>query len=342
MKTRFTSATWFVLSATVLAASLALGSCYNPDIPDGSLFCGPEGECPSGFDCHRPTNRCFKSGTEPGSAGAGGTAGAAGTGVAGSGGGGMAGMTMTGGMGGAGGMMAGGAGGMMTGGMGGAPACFSQMYPMCPSDPGAGRCDAVCQTGCGCRERCTYEGSTPVCRAFSVTPTPLYAECNPRNDTCTPGSICLEEIADACRAHCYRMCRTDAECGGRARCTGEVAGADYKTCSPPIEACNPIGPGARTCQSRGAPFGCYVLSARYADQAVCDCAGNRPEGATCSFEHECVPGNECVRIGDRALCRRLCNLANPTEVACPAGQTCTPFVSDGQRSNRVGYCRPAL
>ncbi len=38
-----------VLAATAL---FSLGGCFSPSFGDGQFTCGPEGECPSGFECH--------------------------------------------------------------------------------------------------------------------------------------------------------------------------------------------------------------------------------------------------------------------------------------------------
>lgn len=82
----------FAPAFAALTALLALAGCGELSIPEGKLGCGPKGECPSGFTCRKPENKCYKAG---GTAGTGGTAGAVGTagtsGQGGDGGGGVAG-----------------------------------------------------------------------------------------------------------------------------------------------------------------------------------------------------------------------------------------------------------
>lgn len=305
-------------------ALLLPGSCYSPDIGDGALRCGgpAANECPSGFRC-LADGLCHKEGTTL----TGGTGGRGGTGT--------------------GGMAAGGTGGTGTGGMGGASVMCEMPYgPFtgCTPQRSGSACDPVCQAGCRCGERCNFEGTAALCKSQAGPFRQPYETCEPRADACRPGTICLEEVADACSSHCYKYCRTDADCGMlNARCTLEVqlgtSNTSYKVCSPPVEPCSPVG--MARCGNQGTrpfpTFGCYVLSAKFPDLAVCDCAGNVAMGQACKFEHECAPGLECVSVSGQAQCRRVCALMGG--LGCPVGQTCTPFTSGGVNSTRFGYCR---
>jgi hypothetical protein len=181
------------------------------------------------------------------------------------------------------------------------------------------------------------------------SPKGFWDECSPEADTCRAGAICLAEtIPAACKAHCYRYCRTDQDCGNEARCTGDIqlgtAMASYKVCSPKIEPCNPTGP-ARCGMPAARPFpafGCYILSSKYPDLAVCECAGSKNEGDACQFEHDCKPGFECVKVGmEGPRCRPLCTIGATGMLAggCRPNQTCMPFVVDGRPSVKHGFCR---
>jgi hypothetical protein len=221
-------------------------------------------------------------------------------------------------------------------------------FPGCAPPANRTTCDPVCQSGCACGERCKLASGMPTCSAEGPSFVAQYDSCDPKDDRCSPGTICLQESPDhpACGAHCYRHCRSDADCGSNAKCTIEVQFGNSlttsKVCSPPADACNPFGP-ARCSLSTARPyptFGCYVMSATYPDTAICDCAGTTPVGQACTYEHECEPGAECVLFGTARLCRKVCKVGLPagSPVAvggCPlAAPTCTPFPG----SSQFGYC----
>jgi hypothetical protein len=172
----------------------------------------------------------------------------------------------------------------------------------------------------------------------------LGETCDIMNDTCRPGTICLQESLDhaACGAHCYGYCRTDGDCGGGAKCIIDVQFGSSSTlehvCTAPVDGCDPWG--VARCQNapqRPYPtFGCYLMSVNQTNQTICDCAGTVPLGMPCRFEHECVPGAECVLYGGATLCRQICSTqaGAPGPALCPMGQTCTPFPG----STKYGYC----
>ena len=47
-----------LLNRLVVLALLA-GACFSPEESDGTLRCGPEGECPEGFTCGE-RDRCWR------------------------------------------------------------------------------------------------------------------------------------------------------------------------------------------------------------------------------------------------------------------------------------------
>lgn len=206
-------------------------------------------------------------------------------------------------------------------------------------------CDPVCQTKCGCGERCAMDSGMPTCKKQSGPFVGNGGNCQTSQDLCQPGFLCLRESADvdACGAHCYRHCRADADCPGGAKCTTEVqfpSGAGTKVCSSPPEACDPFVGRCTNTGLRPFPlFGCYVLSKTETNLTSCECAGTKPVGAACTFEHECVPGAECFFLpGSGGQCRKTCStelVVGPNPGPCPANQACVPFPG----SAKYGYCR---
>jgi hypothetical protein len=313
----------------LLLGPMLLASCYNPQIVDGGLKCSANFECPSGFKCNQTDGVCYRQGTIPPAGGTGGnvagTGGNAGTGGATGGAGGQGGSDMC---------------TMPTGQYGPLPNCT-------PPSGSTKACDEVCQTGCACNERCKLEAGNAVCRIEGPTFLQNYESCDPKSDTCRPGTICLQESPDhlACGSHCYRHCRNDADCPN-AKCSIEVqfgtSMTTNKVCSPPMDACNPFGAARCTAQmGRMYPtFGCYVMSSTYPDIAICDCAGTTMTGQACTYEHECEPGSECVLLGAARLCRRVCRVnaaagTLPAQGGCPPlTPLCTPFPG----GSNFGYC----
>jgi hypothetical protein len=257
---------------------------------------------------------------------------------------------------------AGGLGGAGTGGLGGsgedggasdsgsectAPVGQYGPFPGCSSPPPDNGCDLVCQSGCACNERCKVVNGTPGCQAEGPSFLQQYETCEPRDDRCRPGTICLQDSVDqpSCGAHCYRHCHADADCPS-SRCNIDIqfgsASTIHKVCSPPVDPCSPIGP-ARCSAGANRPspsFGCYTMSADDPDLTICDCAGPLAIGMSCTYRHECQPGAECVLSGMVRLCRRVCGVGLPagTPVAmggCPVlNPTCTAFPGGAL----FGYC----
>lgn len=289
-----------ILALAGLAAAIAI-ACYKPDIPNGKIACSDKGECPDGSNCQ--SGFCL-TGAGGGTAGAGG---------------------MTGGGG------AGGAGGVCVGPL---PACTAQS---------GGTCDPVCQSGCECSQRCNISGEKIVCQnpVAAADRKQVGDVCDTMPlDSCQPGLICLPEVADVCKNHCYRFCRSDADCTGSAHCSVPLAvnGAQLpqKVCDNPPGSCLPFG-NQTTC-IKGPGFGCYLMGHDYPEEVVCDCAGSLPEDAECQFERECRPGLICVATtspNDKPKCRRVCPLGNTALIAELCGlRACSPF----SNSTKYGYC----
>ncbi len=312
--------------------ALTFAGCYNPTLDSGALGCAEGNVCPDGFTCVGTV--CCKEGTTCGSSGKGGAGGMGGSG---------------------------GEGGMIMSLIpdGGVPPVTACAGPVSCSGKidSPGKCDPVCQTGCACNQKCVNQPSGPRCLDVSPQQKPLavYEECVQQGDLCRPGSTCLEETASACKSHCYRYCRTDADCGGPdvARCSNEVVfqnKASYVACSAPVQKCSPFGlnadcKGAIAGKQRPFPaFGCLILSSRQPDVTVCDCAGSKRETEECTSERECGPGLECVSVtgvDSKARCRPLCAIGKllPVEGGCRMGMVCTPFQTGAGASRVYGYCR---
>jgi hypothetical protein len=292
----------------LLVACLFWATCYNPQISSGGLKCGPNKECPSGLTCKGgPDGDSYCYKAADVPMG-------------------------TGGM--------GGGGGVCT-----TPTGMYGPFANCEASVASG-CDSVCQTGCACDQRCKLENGEQTCRGEGPNFTQLNQDCDPRNDTCRPGSICLQEssLRPACGAHCYRQCTKDEQCEN-SRCTGEITfgmnPTKFRVCSPPTENCNPwasVGMPARCMNPNrpSPPFGCYIQSGDFPDAAICDCAGTTKINEACQFEHECEPGAECVLFNGQRQCRKVCKLGAVAQIngACPGVMVCSPFM----KSIVFGFC----
>jgi hypothetical protein len=301
----------------MLVVGVALGvGCYNPRLGEGDFVCGAAGACPSGWKCG-PDNRCYRNVTSANfDANPRDTRGAD---------------TVV----------------DVTPPPPPVDANMCMRGLTCSPGASAGRpCDLVCQTGCGCADRCTIAETSAICRPLTANPTPLYDKCSPDNDTCTAGAVCVPEVRyEACGAHCYRACRVDADCGPTSRCNEALLTPNdtvlTKICGPAIEQCNPVGlagmrPPCADVTKRPLPnFACYLLDAGAGDSAVCDCAGTLELGAACKLKRECVPGLECLPAGPAGdlRCRQLCNLGLGV-AACPPATTCRGLGT----STKIGVC----
>jgi hypothetical protein len=298
-----------------LLGVLSAAACYNPQIQDGGLKCGPASECPSGYTCSTVDSRCHKQGVAvvpldgPGGAGGGpGTDGAEGM-------------------------------------------CTMAVAPYGPFEGCAasttGGCDQVCQAGCACNEVCRPAAGGAVCKAQPQPFAQQYERCDNGNDTCRPGMICIEELENRpdCAAHCYRLCKTDANCPTGATCTEtiQVGGqAVGNACSIPVEECNPFGQAKCAMQLlRPLPsFACYMVPGN-PDLTACQCAGMVKVGDSCKYRFDCEAGAECIGVaggtpgGGIGYCRKVCAIgALAGGGACPTGQACIKIA----KGTKFGYC----
>jgi hypothetical protein len=188
------------------------------------------------------------------------------------------------------------------------------------------------------------------CQAKQAPFLRLYDRCEPSTDSCTPGMSCIYEVDSSrpdCGAHCYKYCRTGADCPANSKCdiliTVDAPGSSGvnsggMACSPPPDNCQPFGPAhcSDTVMRPPASFACYV-STDMPDSVSCQCAGTIAVNQPCTRENDCVAGHQCVSIAGAGVCKRVCLLNAPaTQLAarCLAPQTCVPF----RGASKYGYC----
>jgi hypothetical protein len=311
------------------AGGLGLG-CYSPNIKDGGLMCAADGSCPSGFTC--VANRCVRpdSGLDllappdaPGETSP----------------------------------------DQPEVGDGATEMACVQPVAGCTPLPSTTMCDPVCQTGCGCTQKCSVKhDATIACLPLMGPPRATWDTCDIasygsdlQDDTCVPGDICLQPGGAGGAAHsCFQLCRTDKDCLALAP-TGADAAADGA--APPCVS-RPVGtapsgfaaPMARVCDvpymdcdpvaSSGCPMArpdCYLVSpdpVTKADRTICDfvepdTGGN---GRACSSSRDCFEKWTCPTgdVPGAGVCHPVCNIAASK---CPAATNgCVPY------GTSYGYC----
>jgi hypothetical protein len=291
-----------------IASVLALGwvglagtACFKPNIQTGGFRCADGGVCPDGFKCdfNLAQPLCVTQLSDGGVGGKGGL----------------------GGMGG-------------SGGMGGqtAPSCFDARPDCTPSDD-AGICDPFCQTGCGCREKCSVnnagtltcnEPTKPVLKGTLAACSVSSRGAPEQADDCAPGHVCLEE---ECNPRCYRFCRGDQDCDN-APCDRTAGAGGPKVCDVPFTSCTPLG-GTKNVGCGIGAMACY-LSSSHSDQTVCDCPFNAgTSNDDCSRSRDCNAGLACTYVigAGKSICLQVCDL-----MAIPNGSDCL--------SGTIGSCMP--
>jgi hypothetical protein len=217
------------------------------------------------------------------------------------------------------------------------------LQPVAGCTPVAGKCDPMCQTGCGCQEKCSISSAGALTcvvpggsiRAKEGRSCDFFFEGTAnQTDNCEPGLVCLH---DACGDLCARFCRTNADCPN-SLCTRNLPGG-LKACDVSTVECNPVKVQGSMTGCPGITQGCY-LSSTVKDRTVCDCSsGGQAENSSCTLSRECFPGLACVDptgAGSDFRCRRVCSLtaASGTPNGCNPGFTCRPFLE----SQKYGYC----
>jgi len=325
--------TWasFVPRLLLGLLAMSLSACYQPSITNGGLLCSKTAPaCPKGYVCST-SGHCYKAGTAPigggggqapGSGGAGGTDGGVDRLDAGSG------------------------GSMVDASPDGdgkdAEVC-NQPVANCTPSASSG-CDPVCQTGCGCKEKCSRGvDSTAVCQPSGGFQ-PVGDSCSIGNeglsnqfDNCVPGALCLSDSGS--NPHCFALCNTSAECANYgALCVGRyltpsASSRFVRVCDPPLKACDPFA-STTNCAN------CYVTepSATGASQTVCEYwSGPRVRTTDmCQSSADCTGRRVCPQ-GTTArshFCSNLCEVSGTHP--CGVNETCVPIGS------RYGYCSSSL
>jgi hypothetical protein len=223
--------------------------------------------------------------------------------------------------------------------------CF-QPKPGCT--PTSGACDPLCQTGCGCREKCSVN-TVGVLTCNTVVPGTLrneFQSCTvvgrntaDQSDACAPGLVCVE---DACTGvgsgsgRCYKFCRGDGDCQN-SQCARSLPGGVLVCDVPNVDTCNP------TVAQTGCPttqHGCYIATTR-PTHTVCDCPGSAVANEPCDGSRSCFPGLLCADPnGAGAICLKVCDLSlNGAD--CGGAASCRMFAgtTGGTMFNpKFGFC----
>jgi hypothetical protein len=313
------------------AAGLGLG-CYSPNIKNGGLTCAADGACPSGFSCVAGSNVCVRP---------------------------DAGLDL----------VAPRDAARET--SSDRPAIGDGATEMVCVQPVAGctpqsttMCDPVCQTLCGCTEKCSVKhNATIAClpllgqRATWDTCDITSYDSDVQNDTCQPGDICLQPGGSGGTTRgCFQLCRTDDDCAALGTMAADAAAGGA---APPC-VLRPVGtappnfapPMARVCDvpyatcdptpttNSGCPLtrpDCYLVSpdpVTKADRTICEFgSGTLGNMQACSNPRDCFKGWTCP-IGDNlpeaGVCHPACNVAAPN--CPPASKGCMPY------GTNFGYC----
>jgi hypothetical protein len=242
-------------------------------------------------------------------------------------------------------------------------ACLSPVTPCAPSD--AGRCDPVCNTGCGkCYEKCSVDPVGDLtCNPLSTQGAPagiltlcqlaqtVSSDPTTRSDNCQPGSACITH--NVCGARCYQFCRKNSDCQTNASCSIDAGGGN-SFCDVPTMNCNPVNGAASNPATSHCPAGstlqsCYLSSET--GNTVCDCyQAGAAKGQPCVHARDCFGGLTCTDPFGQGnkLCYKVCRLpgdggvdltkVDAGEMGCSAS-TCVPILlATGATSTVYGVC----
>jgi hypothetical protein len=314
--------TALALGIAAVGIVLGGGACYRPNIKDGGLRCnldaGASHACPEGFACDMTLLTCWRG-------------------------------------------PHGGDGGDVpvdmspdTDGRPDVPTipCFDAMPACDPSD--ASICDPFCQTGCGCHQKCTVNADGGIGCGQVVLGDPqmpvgqVFDRCEPTNDNCAPGLVCLN---DQCFGRCYQYCRSDNDCLN-SFCSRSVPGGLTVCDVPNADNCIPTptsGATSNNCPNSAAgSLGCYI-SFTHPTHTICDCAGGTFQGQPCSGSRTCLNGLLCAdptNDGGASICLKVCNLPGTVDgggVGCPGALPCQPYTGSSPSNApnpKYGYCLP--
>jgi hypothetical protein len=223
---------------------------------------------------------------------------------------------------------------------------------LCADPPPSGQaCNVICQTGCGCGQRCNAAGAASRCVAIGTKT--LGQVCMQTNDhelgfdDCAQGLVCLAEAKECAAVNrCYKLCNDDDQCNqpdSDVLCNIPVVPqmmsvpSMFTVCNVPRQDCDPIGK-----TGCAGSLACFFLNT---GKTLCDCPSNSMglapdkagiEGAACTLYSDCKAGLTCITMSVNgapatSVCRTVCN---PSKAACPSGMSCKPMGA------KYGFCSP--
>ena len=331
------SAQLLAVRVLLLGSLLASAGCFRPKNLANGYSCPEGGPCPDGLVCSKASPHICVSSDDAGVGGKGGKGG-------------------------------GGTGGK--GGMGGVDAgpdrpCTGAIASCQPTD--AGLCDPVCNTGCGCLEKCSVNAAGELtCNGPTAGSPGLLGACAQTNfgskqtDNCAPGQVCAAPRGNQCLSRCYQFCRANSDCTNGASCSIDAGGGNSLCDVPPVP-CDPVLHAAMFSQYSGCTgnnfIGCYLSSDTL--NTVCDCQDSPPpnssgaKGDSCTRSRDCFAGLVCYDPTghDNKKCWKVCRLkgdggvdltrTDAGEQGCSNNDPtlCLPIhLSSGTDSTTFGFC----
>lgn len=294
----------------ILAVASTMAACYRPSVIDGKLQCGPANACPDGYGC--VNSHCWQGGVaNPAPDGGSDDL-------------------------------------SQTVDMSEPEVSCLQAVPGCiPSSTGV--CDPVCQTGCGCQEKCSFSSTGEVACVPALGQNAPSAPCNVdsygapgQTDDCAPGNVCLYPGGTGTtRRYCFALCSSDDNCPSSRCVTRPVAppttiggiAPTATVCDTPFTPCNPIDNTGCTDPDRSF---CYLAPpdpVTGASRTQCEYyPGAKAGHDTCDWSRDCAPRLTCPQKDSvwpgAGFCLLVCDATHP----CTAGGTCKPYGST------YGYC----
>jgi hypothetical protein len=338
--------------ALALSVAFALVACYAPSLPNGKQQCGPNGACPSGYQCGAD-NHCYKQGQLP----TGDASAVADMAMA---------CTAT--------SCKGGPKPLCDTGSGACVECLMDVdcpsgklctnkacVPGCSATHGCPDGGGMCNTGSKmcmvCMKDADCGGNTPRCD----TGTGNCVECLPTNDNCGQGKFCGQvNMVYTCQTGC----QTVADCpksdgGGMAACCNHICvdtDVDGKNCGMCGNDCgnksccgggcsdvtmdvNNCGLCGTACAGKGASWTCVTSMCRITScmQGFGDCNGSATDGCEAQLATDVNNCGMCnmkcaVTNGVGACMNSTCGIA----MCNPGFGNCDNIVMNGCETNTGG------
>lgn len=222
------------------------------------------------------------------------------------------------------------------------PGCTAQTTPSLA-------CDPVCQTNCGCNQKCSSStegviGCFPVDLPLALKK-PLESctvsdlNTKTQSDNCVPGSFCLDPAGyGTLGTYCFPLCRTAADCPGGLACSPRRVGVGGSpvivlVCDLPDSDCDPtMKTGVSTGCTNDRPR-CYLIApdSNGNGRSVCEYAtGDKGRDNDCGVPRDCFAGLTCPTADRITRCLEVCDPA--AAGSCTAPTMCRPY------GKKYGYC----